>query len=607
MSIPSTSTSPSPLPQRFGRWRLFGQSGIWDALSVYTSNGATQTSKTDRVAFTMPSTFGVIDPKFLYVNGYWTSGVNITPNGNAITIKPFFEYFGNTIPLAMANPTSGTLSTVAQTGISTTVTTGVNSATQTVASTANFTVGQTHHYATANVNVVVKSIASSTSVTYWSAVNSTSSEVVTITAYYGQGYIIPDGVAKWTDSVSGMILSPSTSYQFRTYLQVSAGQTWPNVLPYSVLSTQRSSDFVTGGTPDGADYSNSITLPGYGNSSSYYFCPVAAVGRQLTPAPVAMVVGDSIAFGSGNNGLPFQGIIGYAIQQAGIYQFNTGLGGASTVNLSRFSGIVYNLAQYADTIGVCCGNNDINSGFSLSSVIIPAFLLYAQGLTANGANVYFLVQTPRSTSSDSWATLANQGNWNGSTAFDQVRIQLNNWMRDTSANGMLSYLNANIGTVGRVAGIMDVPLDLEVGPTGTAIVLNQTTYTFTTTSANATYAATYTDANGNVHTVGPTIAAGTTLVCTCPASTNVPTSGVLNKQSGTGDSTITFSSRLQSSANQQAYNTGCRWVVNGTANYYTGDGQHPNQPAYILAQSRIGALANFGSILSGNYANLSHP
>lgn len=598
---------PAPVSSRFGRWRLFGQSGIWDALVAYTSNGTTQTSKTDRVAFTMPSTFGVIDPRFLYVNGYWQSGVNITPNGNAITIKPYFEYYGNTIPIVLPNPSSGTATTVAQTGVSTTVTTGVNSATQTVASTANFTVGQTHHYATANVNVVVKTVNSSTSVTYWSAVNSTTSEVVTITAYYGQTYIIADGAAKWSDNVNGMILSPGTSYQFRTYLQVSAGQTWPNVLPYSIISAQRSSDLVTGGTPDGADYSNSITLPANGNSSSYYYCPVAAVGRQLTPAPVAMVVGDSIAFGSGTNALPFQGIMGYAIQQAGIYQFNAGIGGASTVNLSRFSGIIYNLAQYADSIAVCSGNNDINAGFSLSATIIPAFLLYAQGLTAAGANVYFLVQPPRSTSSDSWATVANQGNWNGSTTFDQVRIQLNNWMRDTSVNGMLAYLNSNIKTIGSVAGIMDVPLDLEVSPSGAAIVLNQTTYTFTVTSANATYTATYTDANGNTHTVGPTIAAATTLVCTCPSATNVPASGTLTKVSGTGDATITFSSRLQSSANQQAYGTGCRWVVNGTANYYTGDGQHPNQPAYILAQSRINAAGNFGSILTGNYANLGNP
>jgi hypothetical protein len=65
-------------------------------------------------------------------------------------------------------------------------------------------------------------------------------------------------------------------------------------------------------------------------------------------------------------------------------------------------------------------------------------------------------------------------------------------------------------------------------------------YSFTVTSANATAAAVYSDANGNLWTVVATISGGTTLVLTS-ASGTPPASGTLTKVSGTGDATITYS------------------------------------------------------------------
>lgn len=64
-------------------------------------------------------------------------------------------------------------------------------------------------------------------------------------------------------------------------------------------------------------------------------------------------------------------------------------------------------------------------------------------------------------------------------------------------------------------------------------------YVFTTSSANATVGATYTN-NGHTYTVSGTIAAATSLTVT---SNGTPAaSGTLTKSGGTGDSTITFSS-----------------------------------------------------------------
>lgn len=69
-------------------------------------------------------------------------------------------------------------------------------------------------------------------------------------------------------------------------------------------------------------------------------------------------------------------------------------------------------------------------------------------------------------------------------------------------------------------------------------LVNNISYNFTVTSANATVGATYTN-NTQTFTVLTTIAGATTLAC---SGTGVPlSSGTLTKASGTGDATITFS------------------------------------------------------------------
>lgn len=81
---------------------------------------------------------------------------------------------------------------------------------------------------------------------------------------------------------------------------------------------------------------------------------------------------------------------------------------------------------------------------------------------------------------------------------------------------------------------------------GVATYLTATSaYVFTVTSANATVGATYTN-NGQTFTVTTTIASSVTLTC---SGTGTPgASGTLTKASGTGDATITFSSKTTTGA-----------------------------------------------------------
>ena len=65
-------------------------------------------------------------------------------------------------------------------------------------------------------------------------------------------------------------------------------------------------------------------------------------------------------------------------------------------------------------------------------------------------------------------------------------------------------------------------------------------YTFTVTSANATFAATFTTPNGSVFTVTATIAANTTLILVGTGAPNAA-SNTLTRTGGSGDATIAYS------------------------------------------------------------------
>jgi len=108
--------------------------------------------------------------------------------------------------------------------------------------------------------------------------------------------------------------------------------------------------------------------------------------------------------------------------------------------------------------------------------------------------------------------------------------------------------------------VYSVPSPTEIVVTG---VLT-TTYVFSVSSANATVGATYSN-NGGVFTVGSTISGGTTLLAT--GTSNPLSSGTLTKISGTGDTTITFSSYTINSINLNGLLSSF-YIEEGTA--YTG-------------------------------------
>ena len=114
-----------------------------------------------------------------------------------------------------------------------------------------------------------------------------------------------------------------------------------------------------------------------------------------------------------------------------------------------------------------------------------------------------------------------------------------NWLQ-YSVGEWLSYCNSTINYIYQ----QGIPPWNSATTYYTGSLVAVPVVTFTTTSANATAAATYLN-NGQTFTVQSTISADNKLVCTY---TGQPTasSGTLTKSSGTGDSTITYTAEAVS-------------------------------------------------------------
>ena len=560
------------------------------------TNGTTQTSSTEDFNFNVfwPCT----DVQFFFLNGNFAGGTSIlNPIGNAITFKSCLEINGNFLPLSISTGSTGTtMTTPAQSGISTTVNGAATSASQTLtAIPQGCVVGASLHFGTSNVTYPVVSIASNV-VTLTTSFTSTNGETVTVVAEQGTGNILGDGQYTWSNPYSAYLSSGNNI--IRTFWSVPAGGHAP--LYYSrgynggTGGAWRSSDVSWGGTTDKADYSNGPTgSPGYGTSGQYEWAPGCVIARQLTASPVVGIFGDSIAFGTNNNNQ--EGYIGTALAGASVNYWNAGFGGSTVLNQSRYTTALAEIAhKYIDAGIIHIGTNDLFNAETFSQMQ-NGILQYIQNLGAGGVPMWLCTILPRTTSTDSWATVANQT----VSAYEPLRIQWNNWLRDTSSNGFTAYMSTHLVGLAKLGGVFDVCPGYEYNSSGTALTtgaMTYTTYGITCTSANATAGAVYWDSSNNPFTVGPTIAAGTLLVTT---GTTPPVGMTLTKHSGTGDATITFSSFTASSANQQAFATFGDIISNGTANYYVSDGIHPKLTANSVLGANLTNLAGtFGSLYS---------
>lgn len=230
------------------------------------------------------------------------------------------------------------------------------------------------------------------------------------------------------DIVSDTVLTNLTAGQtfyIQTFVSVAnAGEKWP--VGYVNIKY----------TPGMTDYSVSA-LPG--NTFQQGFAPVTVLGETAN-AGDTLVIGDSILTGSGDTGSN-QGFWVRAIGNSRAYTrlslpgetLQTFFGVTFTGDVPSGSANGSSRRKFAAGYKIAVveyGNNDIYVSKLNVNQMKNLAVYAAKELKKMGAQkVYFTTVTPRTTSTDSWATVDNQTPVNGVGEYD-VLIAYNDWLRN---------------------------------------------------------------------------------------------------------------------------------------------------------------------------------
>lgn len=285
------------------------------------------------------------------------------------------------------------------------------------------------------------------------------------------GTSIPDGGMVISNPWFGYGLgyySAGSAVLMRIFKSVTTGQVWPYTdavgnfsLPVASCNTN---DAVYGttvqtGVDDTVNFSG-LTL-GPCTATAHVWGPVAVIGEQATAKPILGIHGDSIAEGASS--IPGQGFIGLAATQQGISFHNAGIPGATLTNITKYNPIWPLLADYVDDIVLHMLTNDL--ALSVITTLSGAQTLvgqYVKSVSRSSNKIIIDTILPRTTSSDSWATTANQT----LPAWETLRVSINNWLRDRGPNGAAAQLSVYT---------IDGALTMELNQDGTPLTLNPAT------------------------------------------------------------------------------------------------------------------------------------
>lgn len=134
--------------------------------------------------------------------------------------------------------------------------------------------------------------------------------------------------------------------------------------------------------------------------------PLAIVGMTLKASVI--IIGDSLSAGTGDTEAASRdGKVGVVARSLGSIPFvNIGRGSAQAQFWTAEAIGANAVIQKASNLVIVLGSNDINGGQTAAQVIANIQAIAA--LARPGQKVYVCTILPRSTSSDSWATLVNQ-------------------------------------------------------------------------------------------------------------------------------------------------------------------------------------------------------
>lgn len=242
------------------------------------------------------------------------------------------------------------------------------------------------------------------------------------------------GESVFTDGIYVGVVNKGDFIFSRTFHQVSVGtQFWlnspndnnVNAVNAALLSSREVGanlldKSLTGGAQGG------IATDATGNTM---WGPQAIFGEKAIPTtPNVLLLGDSIIHGTGdtNQTIQYYGWATRSCQTAGYAYFNLGKGAETIQALALHYQTTRRqwMAQYSTHIVTNGGTNDFASR-TLAQIQADA-IQYWQHCAASQCYVYHCTLTPVTTSTDEWATTANQT----INAQDARRTGFNDWLRD---------------------------------------------------------------------------------------------------------------------------------------------------------------------------------
>lgn len=222
--------------------------------------------------------------------------------------------------------------------------------------------------------------------------------------------LIPNGASVICDPVS-LLYKAADTLPVRTYASTSVlGQPW-------ALNRTAWSESGSGIDSGATDKTRSGTITA---STGYCLGPALLLGRTHTPVKSVIAIGDSITShpNSGADFSWFETAMGTAIPA-----MNFAVSGFSCASWLSQKWRRTAWMRYATDVICALGANDLGVAVALASVQ-PNFIALWRMIAQAGPRVYQTTITPRATSSDSFATLANQ------TAANVAVPSFNDWVRD---------------------------------------------------------------------------------------------------------------------------------------------------------------------------------
>ena len=236
------------------------------------------------------------------------------------------------------------------------------------------------------------------------------------------------GAEATTDPV--MIVIPAGAvYAERVCTTVSAaGMSWPTGrLIYQATSKNE-------GLASGNTVSNAAQVFTTFSTQAFVFSAISILGSPISiPAPSVAVLGDSIADRTGDTAADPEGNAGYIERLLGqkyAWVKSTCPGDRVSIWLANHALRTVSYQAACDVMICEYGRNDVSAGSSLAVIQSQLLALWEYHLS-RGMRVYQTTITPYTTSTDAYATVANQTFQ--SAPQETVRVALNTWLRTIPA------------------------------------------------------------------------------------------------------------------------------------------------------------------------------